>query len=202
MFKHLLTIITILALSTAAAWSQTTGDTIYKNKVPAKVIDGDTVLILNLGDVDVYANPQNAKPERKIDERRFWRLVYNLKKVYPYAKLAQNKLEEMNRHFLTLKTESARKDYTKQAEKEIRAQFESELKNLTVTQGRLLIKLIDRQTGHTSYELIKQLRGSLSAFFWQALARLFGSNLKSQYDPLGEDRTIEEILQAIDSGML
>ena len=168
-------------------------------EVPAIVKDGDTIIIAWLDDVNVYAR---RKFKSKADERRYWRLVYNLKKVYPYAKIAKAKLKEMNEHFLTLKTEKQKKAYAKQVEKEIRAQFEGDLKNLTITQGRLLIKLIDRETGETSYELVKELRGSFSAVFWQTLARLFGSNLKTQYDAKGEDQLIEDILLAIDAGAL
>jgi hypothetical protein len=73
---------------------------------------------------------------------------------------------------------------------------------LTVTQGRILIKLIDRETGNTSYSLVKELRGSLQAFFWQGLARLFGSNLKSEYDANGQDVQIEAIVQQIERGEL
>ena len=164
-----------------------------------RVVEGDTILLAFLDDVNI---PAKRRFKNKFDERRYWKLVYNLKKVYPYAKLARVKLQEMNAHFLTLKTERQKKAYTKQMEKEIRDQFEGELKKLTITQGRLLIKLIDRETGNTSYELVKELRGTFSAVFWQTLARLFGSNLKTQYDATGEDRLIEDILLAIDAGYL
>jgi hypothetical protein len=83
-------------------------------------------------------------------------------------------------------------------EKDIKDNFESELKQLTITQGRILIKLIDRQTGNTSYVLVQDLKGRFSAFFWQSLARLFGSNLKSHYDPYGEDAEIEKIIKSIE----
>jgi pyruvate dehydrogenase complex dehydrogenase (E1) component len=82
------------------------------------------------------------------------------------------------------------------------AEFEDDLTKLTITQGRLLIKLIDRETGNTSFDLVKELRGSFSAFFWQAIARLFGSNLKSTFDKDGEDKLIDQILVLIDNGQL
>jgi chaperonin GroEL (HSP60 family) len=116
--------------------------------------------------------------------------------------MAKSKLSEMNQHFLTLSSEREKKAYTKQVEKELRANFEEDLKKLTITQGRMLIKLIDRETGSTSYELVKELRGNLSAIFWQALARVFGSNLKTEYDKDGTDKLTEEILVAIDQGYL
>ena len=88
----------------------------------------------------------------------------------------------------------------KVAEKELQSQFGDELKKLSMNQGRILIKLIDRQTGNTSYDLVKQLRGSFSAFMWQGVARLFGSNLKSEYDGSGEDYLIEVAIKQIELG--
>ena len=86
--------------------------------------------------------------------------------------------------------------------KELKSDFERDLKQLTITQGRILIKLIDRETGNTSYALVKELRGSLQAFFWQGLARLFGTNLKTEFDAAGEDAAIESIVQQIERGQL
>lgn len=176
------------------------GDTSKVIYMPAQVINGDTIIVAELNPVTL-GRPRPTF-ENKMEEKQYWRLVYNLKKVYPYAKMARQKLDEMNAHFLTLKSEKERKKYTKQVEDEIRAQFEDQLKALTITQGKLLIKLIYRETGNTSYELVKELRGGISAMFWQTLARLFGSNLKMKYDPNGEDRLVEDILLAIESGML
>ena len=87
-------------------------------------------------------------------------------------------------------------------EADLKAEFEGELKKLTIKQGIILVKLIDRETGATSYDLIKSLRGSFSAFIWQSMARLFGSNLKLEYDPYGEDYMIEEIVQQLESGQI
>jgi hypothetical protein len=167
--------------------------------IPYKIENGDTVYTVMIDEVHIISRHTVKNPW---DEKRYWRLVYNLKKVYPYAKLAKNKLIELNSHFVEMKTEKEKKEYTKQVEKELKAQFEEELKNLTVTQGRLLIKLIDRETGKTSYELVKELRGNISAIFWQTLAKLFGSSLKAEYDANGSDKQIEDILIAIDQGFL
>ncbi|MBK7854737.1 MAG: DUF4294 domain-containing protein [Bacteroidetes bacterium] len=90
----------------------------------------------------------------------------------------------------------------KKREDEMKARFDAELKKLTMTQGRILIKLIDRETGNTSYTLVKELRGNLSAFYWQGLAKLFGSNLKTEFDAQGEDAAIEQICRAIERGEL
>ena len=163
------------------------------------VIDGDTLLLSAID--EVYIFPRRKFASRR-ELRRYRRLIRNIKKAYPYAKLAKKKLDEIEANFAKLKTEKAKKIYIKQVEKEIRYEYEDELKKLTITQGRILIKLIDRETGETSYELVKQLRGSFSAFFWQAIARLFGSNLKSEFDARGEDRLINEIVILIENGQL
>lgn len=168
--------------------------------LPAQVINGDTIIVANLNEVTIGSRqPQFSS---KFEEKKYWKLVYNIKKVLPYAIMARHKLEEMNAHFLTLKSERDRKQYAKKVEDEIRAEFEDQLKKLTITQGKLLIKLIYRETGNTSYELVKELRGGMSAMFWQTLARIFGSNLKMKYDAQGEDMLMEEIVVGIETGML
>ncbi len=165
-----------------------------------RVEAGDTVYYLHLREVVVRA-PRVFKS--KAEERKYWKLVYNVKRVYPYAKLAGTKLQELNDHYLSLKTERERKSYSKQVEEELKAEFEGELRKLTITQGRILLRLVDRETGHTTYEILKDFRGSFSAFFWQTVAKIFGSNLKSRYDPSdGEDKTIEQIIAQIEEGSL
>ena len=182
-----------------------TQDTIQLHKDDASyvlygvIIDGDTLLLSSIE--EVYIFPQRKFSSRR-QLRRYRRLIRNVKKAYPYAKLAELKLDEISENLQRLETEKEKKDYVKQVEKEIKYEFEDELKKLTITQGRILIKLIDRETGDTSYELVKQLRGSFSAFFWQAIARFFGSNLKSEFDAAGEDRLINEIVILIENGQL
>jgi hypothetical protein len=180
-------------------------DTIQLHKYGDKIvlygiiIDGDTLLLSSIDEVYIFPRHKFDSPR---DYRRYRRLIRNVKKVYPYAKLAKNKLDEIEANLAKIESEKQQKEYVKQVEKELKDQYEEELKKLTLTQGRILIKLIDRETGETSYELVKELRGSLSAFFWQALARLFGSNLKSEFDSEGEDKLINEIIILIDHGQL
>jgi len=163
------------------------------------IIDGDTLYVTSLEEVYIF-------PEPTFDswwaERRYRRLVRNLKRVYPYAVIAGDLLYELNEELKHIDSERERKERIKQKEDELMAEYEDELKKLTLSQGRLLIKLIDRETGNTSYELVKELRGSFSAFFWQALARLFGSSLKTEYDPDGEDQLIEQIVVRIEKGVI
>jgi hypothetical protein len=165
----------------------------------AIVIDGDTLWVANLD--EVYIFPTRKFTSRK-ERRRYTRLIHNIKRVYPWAKLVGETLAEVEKHIGTLETEKEQKAYIKEVEKELLGNYKEDLKKLTVTQGRILIKLVDRETGDTSYELVKEMRGNISAVFWQALARLFGSNLKSEYDAKGEDRLIEEIIVLIENGQL
>jgi hypothetical protein len=165
----------------------------------AVVIDGDTIWVAELDEVYIFPTKRFSSNRER---RRYTRLIYNVKKAYPWAKLAGEKLAEVEIHLASLRTEKEQNIYMKQLEKELLMDYKDDLKKLTITQGRILIKLVDRETGDTSYDLVEDLRGKLSAIFWQALARLFGSNLKSEYDPDGEDRLIEEIVVLIEHGQL
>ena len=134
--------------------------------------------------------------------QRYSRLVRNIKTVLPYARIAGRKIAEIEDNLALMSDEKQKKEYLKKAEKELFQEFEKPLRRLTVSQGRLLIKLIDRETGSTSYAIIRQLKGRFSAFLWQSVARIFGSNLKSEFDGEGEDRMIEYIINQIDNGEL
>jgi len=169
-----------------------------KIKLPATIIDGDTVPIINLN--DVYIVDQRVF-KNEAEEHAYRKLVRDVKKTYPYAKLAGQKVQEFN-VLLEGKSNREKKKIMKQMEDEMRKQFEDQLKNLTQTQGRILFKLIDRETGNTSYHLIKELRGSFSAFFWQTMALFNNSSLKSEYDPQGEDKQIEDIIILIELGKI
>ncbi len=161
--------------------------------------NGDTALLSAIEEAYIF-------PERKFknkrDMQRYRKLIRNVKRVYPYAKLAGSKFREIDATMATLKTEKQQKEYIKRMEAEILDQYEDELKKLTLTQGRILIKLIDRETGYTSYEVVKELQGTFKAFLWQALARLFGSSLKWTFDADGEDQLINEIMVMIERGVL
>lgn len=177
--------------------SQEVTQTTYPSR--AKIVDGDTLAIFYLPEINVVAD---RIFKNKREEKRYDKLRRNVKKVYPYALIAEARLKEYNIKLAQLKTESERKEYMKEAEKELMKEFEKDLRNLTFSQGKLLIKLIDRQTDKTSYQLVKQYRGGFSAFMWQSMARLFGANLKTEYDADGDDKKIEEIIHLIEIGEL
>lgn len=175
----------------------TTNTVKMQYKVVAVIIDGDTIPSFNLQEFTVYGD----FPTKNKKQYEAWtRIKYNVKKVYPYAILASAKLKEYNLVLEKLPDEKSKKLYMKVAEKELKAQFEDQLKDLTMSQGRILLKLIDRETGNTSYQLVKDFRGGFQAFMWQGVARLFGNNMKTEYDPEGEDIMIERAIKLVEAG--
>ena len=163
------------------------------------IVNGDTIPLVNMSGVDIVAP---LSPEAAANMQAYLKLRRDVLRAYPYAKLAAVQLRFINDSIAKIPNENYRKKFIKATEKDLKEQFEKDLKKLTVTQGRILIKLVDRETGSTSYSLVKELRGSLQAFFWQGLARLFGSNLKSEYDGESNDAQIEQIVQQIERGEL
>jgi hypothetical protein len=178
--------------------AQTTGTNVgaKKDSLVAKV---DTSMHYFLKPIDIFPDKKDMKPRAL---REYTLLEYKVKKVYPMAKVAAIKLAEYNRVYSTFKTERERKKYVKGVEKELFSEFEVELRQMRVSEGRILIKLLDRETGNSSFEIIKEFKGGFSAFFWQSVAKLFGHDLKAQYDPVMEDRLIEYIILQIDLGLI
>lgn len=163
------------------------------------VVAADTSTHYFLKPIDIFPDKKDMKPKQL---RQYTLLEYKVKKVYPIAKVAAIKLAEYNRVYTSFKTERERKDYVKAVEKELFAEYEEEFRKMKVSEGRILIKLLDRETGSSSYEIIKEFKGGFPAFFWQSVAKLFGHDLKAQYDPQLEDRWIEYIIVQIDLGLI
>jgi len=163
------------------------------------VVDGDTFPHVKLHKIVIYPQRtfQNARQRRKYN-----RLMFNVKKVYPYAILIGNYYSEVVDALQYIEGKRDQKKYIKTREKELKDQYEETLTNLTITQGRLLIKLVDRETDHTTFEVIQDLKGNVTAYFWQSLAVVFGSTLKSDYDAETEDQYIEEIIAMIENGQI
>lgn len=167
--------------------------------VPSIMVNGELVPHVNLRSVTVLP-PVRFTNERQ--RKRYSRLEYNIRKVYPYAQQIEQIYSELNKALDTITDKKQQKAYINMREDELKAKFESKLRKLTFSQGRLLIKLVDRQTGATTYEVVKQLKGSMSAFFWQGIARIFGSNLKSEYDEKGDDWMVEDIITRLENGQI
>ncbi|MBM3936448.1 MAG: DUF4294 domain-containing protein [Sphingomonadales bacterium] len=163
-------------------------------ELPAYIDEnGDTIPIAFLPHVEV----RDRRIFRSAAERkRFDRLYWNVVKVYPLAKAAGRQLNELEEELKTI-PESKHRAHCRKLESSLKKQYKKQLVELTVTQGRILIKLVDRETARTSYSIVREFRGSFQAFMWQGLARMFGSNLKSTYE-LQEDRDIELILMMVE----
>ena len=188
----------ILILQLAGLHAQNP-DSARNERVYGIIQGSDTLPMMVIPEVQVYHLHQY---DYLFLKRKYRRLIYNIKKAYPYAKIAGLKLKMLDEQLAQLETEKERKQHLEIAEKEIMDKFEKDIKRLTITQGIILVKLIDRETGRTSYNVIKDLKGGFTAFFWQGIARLFGNNLKLQYDPLGEDKVMEDIVQGIEAGFI
>ncbi len=188
----------VLQIVPVVIFAQTTGTKVgvEKDSVAAQA---DTSMHYFLKPIDIFPDKKDMKPRAL---REYTSLEYKVKKVYPMAKVAAIKLAEYNRVYTTFKTERERKKYVKGVEKELFAEFEEELRVMRVSEGRILIKLLDRETGNSSFEIIKEFKGGFPAFFWQSVARLFGHDLKAQCDPVMEDRLIEYIIMQIDLGLI
>jgi len=161
--------------------------------------DGQTYPLVELKEITVTARMSRSA---RFDYRKHARLVYNVRRVYPYAIIVRNELGRVNRLLETMPDKRDQRNFMQQYEKDIFNTYEDDMKKLTFTQGKILIKLIDRETENTSYDLIKLYRGNFSAAFWQSIARIFGANLKSDYDATGDDYEIEQVIREIEAGRL
>jgi len=161
-------------------------------RVPTTLLDGERVPWILLPEVNVYGRRTFASEEER---KNYYRLRYNVLKVLPYAKLAEEKYAQLHRDLALVSKKRDQRRLVKACEKDIKHIFNKEVKNLTITQGEILLKLIDRQTGNSSFEVVKELRGGVSAFLYQSIAKVFGHDLKNEYS-LQEDRDIENIIRA------
>ena len=166
---------------------------------PMCVYQGDTIPCVQLSTVYIF-KPMVFKNKR--DMRRYYRLIRDVKKVLPIANEVRTAIIETYEYLQTLPDEEARQRHLKYMEKSIKQQYTPRMKKLTFSQGKLLIKLIDRHTNSTGFELVRAFLGPFRAGFYQAFAALFGASLKKQYDPEGEDALTERIVLLVESGQL
>ena len=164
------------------------------------ILDGDTVPYYNLREVAVV---ESFSLLTKEEIRKNQKLIRNVRKMMPYAKTAKARLDKLEKEAAGLSPKQ-RKALMKTTEKEMMDEFSEELKRFTFSQGKVLLKLVDRETGSTSYVLVNELRGKMRASFYQTFARIFGYNLKAHYDPKNnkEDELIERIVRSIELGRL
>ncbi len=191
-------IIILISLGSAFAKAQTTPTTLPVKTDTVQTpqyffIDGDSLSAIELDRVMLL---QSLKFDSRYENIRYQIIKRKVKKVWPYAKLAAERLTELDRRLASLEYESDKKKYTKIVQRYVEEEFTAELKKLTTTEGQILIKLLHRQTGMTTFELLKQLRSGWSAFWFKNAASLFDIDLKAEYSPETniEDFYIEDIL--------
>lgn len=213
--KNRISILILLVLLSTAAWGQQRQTKRQVQRQPQRqeqpqpqqskrargytrawveVEQGDSVQNIAVLPVYVFRRPA--------DLRKYQRMVIAVKKTYPIAKVARQRMAEMEEKLLTLPTRKAQKAYTKQVEQQIKEEYTPVLKKMTRSQGAVLLKLIARETEYSSYEIVREFRGGFTAGFWQGVAKIFGANLKTEYDREDEDRMLEQIVTLYEAGLL
>ena len=168
-------------------------------KVGKALVEGDSIQYVEMNNIYVYP-PKTFKSEKQ--RQQYNRLVNNVKKVLPIAKECRVIISETYEYLQTLPDKKARDAHLKLVEQDIKRTYTPRMKKLTYSQGKLLIKLVDRECHSTSYGLIQAILGPVKAGFYQAFAWLYGASLKKKYDPEGVDRLTERVVRQVESGQL
>ncbi len=201
-------VIKILVFIFCAAWAGTAGaqEILPKPPMPTtgpndtiavyvSLYNGEWVPTSALDDVEVVAK----MPRWMANERKKWSRLRNAVYVtYPYAITASKVINEINARMAAAKTEAQRTQIIKSKERELKAAFSDKITNLSVYQGKVLMKLINRETGNNCYDILKEYKGGVNARFWQTVAFVFGSSLKQPYEPRGEDAEMEGIVKDVE----
>ena len=197
--KRLFFLILFLSFITVRLDAQEQTTTIKGDLVPVCVYEGDTIPSMRMPTLYIY-KPLKFKNKKK--QQEYNRLVRNVKKTLPIAKEVNRAIIETYEFLQTLPDEKARQKHLSLVEKSVKEQYTPRMKKLTLAQGKLLIKLINRETSSSSYELVKAFLGPFKAGFYQAFAAIFGASLKKEYHPEDEDAMIERIIVLIENGQL
>ena len=168
------------------------------NPMSYDVKNGDTTYFGTIRPSKVYSR----LPKQKGKEwRKYYRLVHNFSKAYPYALVARKLVREADSTIAADNLKWVRRDrYITSVQNELFEVFESQMRSMTVSQGALLMKLIDREVGKSSYNIIKDYKSGIAATFWQGIAKVFGTDLKKPYDPEGDDKLTEELVKIWEDG--
>ena len=179
-----------------AVWGSeiSTSDNLLKYIVEGK----DTIYIDHIKPSKVYSRLPRQKGK---EWRKYYRLVHNFSKAYPYALVARKLVHVADSTIEADNLKRVKRDqYVKSVQKELFEVFEGQMRSMTVSQGALLMKLIDREVGKSSYDIIKDYKNGMAAGFWQGIAKIFGTDLKKPYDPEGEDALTEELVKIWEAG--
>lgn len=163
------------------------------------IVEGnDTIYIDHIRASKVYSRLPKMKGR---EWRKYYRLVHNFSKAYPYALVAKKMVMEADSTIAADKLRGVKREkYINKVQKELFEVFEGQMRSLTVSQGALIMKLVDREVGKSSFKIIKDYKSGITAGFWQGIAKVFGSDLKKPYDPEGEDKATEELVQMWEAG--
>jgi hypothetical protein len=163
------------------------------------IIEGrDTIYIDHLNPSKVYSRLPRQKGR---EWRKYYRLVHNFSKAYPYAMVARKLVQEADSTIAADNLKRVKREqYVARVQKELFDVFEKQMRSMTVSQGALLMKLIDREVGKSSYDIIKDYKNGMAAGFWQGVAKIFGTDLRKPYDPEGEDALTEELVHIWEAG--
>ena len=198
--RHILTIMMLTCALTVMAQENAGNPTFVPTvKVSKVLVDGDSIQYMEMSNVYVY--PQLTFSSKR-QEGAYMRLVKNVKKTLPIAKEVRQILIETAEYLETLPDKKSKDEHMKRVESSVYREYKPKMKKLTYSQGKLLIKLINRECNSTSYEAIQAFLGPLRAGFWQAFAWAFGASLRKEYDPEGTDRLTERVVLMVEAGQL
>ena len=171
----------------------------YVDSVELQVNNEDTFYLAKMHEIWVY--PKIIFKNKK-QERFYWKTVRDVKKTLPFAKLLTIEMEYADKQLAQIPDKNLRNKWWKQHEKYLFKKYEHHFRKMTASQGQMLMKLMDRESDRTSYEIIQHYRGKASANFWQFIAKLFKNDLKEEYDGLDKDRIIERVINLVEAGQL
>ena len=201
-YKRFVLILSLQALCVLCVFSQEDADEtvmLPSVKVGKALVDGDSIQYMEMSNVYVYPEPSF---KNKRQQQAYMRLVKNVKKVLPLAKQARQMLIETAEYIETIPTQKERDEHLKRVEASIVKEYKPKMKKLTFSQGKLLIKLVDRECNSTAYEAIQAFIGPFRSGMWQAFAWMFGASLKKGYDPEGVDRLTERVVLMVEAGQI
>ena len=199
-------VILILSVVTISLWGEIPTDFVmpshemnYLDSIELQVSGEDTFFLARMHEVWVY--PKMTFKSKK-QERFYWKTVRDVKKTLPFAKLLAKEMEYADQQLAKIPDKQLRKKWWKQHEKYLFKKYEQHFRKMTASQGQMLMKLMDRESHRTSYEIIQHYRGKASANFWQFIAKLFKNDLKEEYDASDKDKIVERVINLVEAGQL
>lgn len=198
MIKRLLTYLFLFLAFTVASIAQQLSSA--RDSIAFQIVGGDTIYLAYLREIYVYP-PMKFKNKKQ--EKFYWKTVRDVKKTLPYAKMIMREMEETDAQ-LAIMTAKQQRKYWKVYEKQLFRKYEADFKDMTVSQGQMLMLLIDRECDKTSFDVIKMYKGAFVANFWQGIAKICGTDLKADYDlsKNEKDRIVERVITLVEAGQL